>query len=218
MNIPGVITVTPEQTALLDRAISMMGESFTEEPWTSQYLKRVAESEDQARAISDAMIRGRAELGAHHGQVYVLDDETACLLAYRKSEQDLDNDYFEELSLKRVKELPFMDAEMRERMEQAEEDLAPVSDFSAWHSEFVDGDYIHLVDLAVDKNARGRGSASKLMRAFFDYADSNGLSCVGECFSDELLEMYEHLGFEQVAKREGDDLPIYERCIVRWPK
>ena len=35
MNLPGIITITPDQPLLLERAARILGDSFIEEGWTT---------------------------------------------------------------------------------------------------------------------------------------------------------------------------------------
>ena len=59
MEFPGLITIDPDQTDLVDAAARIIGVSFLEEGWTSTYLAALGGDEALARKreVSRAMIR-----------------------------------------------------------------------------------------------------------------------------------------------------------------
>ena len=51
MKLPGLITIAPDQTDLIERIGVSMGTSFTEEPWTAVYLAALGDDEAVTRKL-----------------------------------------------------------------------------------------------------------------------------------------------------------------------
>jgi len=218
MDIPGVVRVTPEETERLERLAQMMGRAFLDEPWTSEIMTRMKVTPEEALQASVQIMRTNMFEGAPYQRVYCLEDESACLIAYRSSELgEYDNEHFEELALKSLMKLPLATPMRMMRAAKVMKVMEPVSDFG-WYPQFAEDDFIHLVDLGVQVDRQGEGHAATLMRAFFAYADSVGLPCFLETYSDELEAIYTHLGMETVKRNEARGVKLIQRCMMRSPQ
>lgn len=215
MDIPGVVCVQPEEEERLERLAQMMGRAFLDEPWTREIMTRMKLKPAEALEASVQIMRTNMFEGAPFKRVYCLEDESACLIAYRKSELgEYDNNHFEELALKSLLKLPLATPLRMLKAMDVMKKMEPISDFG-WYPQYTDGDFIHLVDLGVDASQRGEGHAAELMRAFFAYADEAGLPCFLETFSDELESIYEHLGMRTVMRKTSPGVELSERCMMR---
>lgn len=218
MNLPGLITVQPEQTELIDRLATMMGESFLEELWTAELLNAIGGSDARKLELSQAIMRADFTVGAPHQCCYALEDEAACAGAYLKSDlkgltwPDIEDKAWEHMgqSVLTPEEAALCTAQC-ERMEA-------ISDFG-WEEEAAQAhDFIHFYVLGVDARKRGSGAFRRLMEPFFAYADEQGIPCFLEAYSDKLEELYGHFGFETIKVLSDPAFSITERCMVRKPQ
>lgn len=220
MNLPGLITVQPEQKDLINRLANMMGESFLEELWTCELLSVLGGEEARARKleVSSAIMQADFTFGAPFQCCYALGDEAACAGAYLKSDlggrtwASLEDAAWEQVAaIVLTPEEAALASAQSSRME-------PISDFS-WEEEAAAGsDFIHFYVLGVDARKRGSGAFRRLMEPFFAYADERGIPCFLETYSTQLEELYEHFGFETIKVLSSPELSIAERCMVRRPR
>ena len=82
MNLPGIITITPDQPLLLERAARILGDSFIEEGWTSTWLSCLDEM-GATRTRKQEILHAQYldELGNHvpYQGAYLLEDGTAII-------------------------------------------------------------------------------------------------------------------------------------------
>jgi len=86
------------------------------------------------------------------------------------------------------------------------------------HSEVMTGPHWYLYELAVEPDCQGKGIGSALIAPVIASADSEGLPCYLETFTDEGIVFYRKHGFEVVreyASRKGGPVCRY---MVREPK
>ncbi len=218
MNLPGIITIHPNQTDLIKRASEVTARSFLEEPWFELWissLDKINATDERKYEILEAGFRGEFTVHAPLQGVYATEDFAAVAGAFLSSEfgdvqhADLEDEGFEMF----LPEL-LTDEEM-EILGTESLRLDPVSDFK-WFTEHAQGkDYIYFYSWAVDVDKRGTGALRRLLNPFFDYADEHGIDCYLECYSDRLQSMYEHIGFEVIDVVAEDGIEISERCMIR---
>lgn len=220
MNLPGLITVTPDQPKLLDRAAQILGDSFIEEGWTSTWLSCLDELGVTSKRKQEILhAQYLDELGSHapHQGVYLLEDGTAAAGGYLFSE--LEGRTHPELQLASRKHfLAVVTPEEHAALEAQEKRMAAISQFDWTCQREQGGDHIYFYMWAVDKDARGKGSLRRLTTPFFDYADEHGLNCYLECYADRLQSIYEHLGFDLIDVLSDPKFPVTERRMVRRPR
>ena len=223
MNLPGLITVGPDQTALIDELADMMGESFLEELWTAEALAPIDGPDADARKleISRAIMRENFTLGAPYQCCYTTEDHAGCAGGYLKSDmgERIWDDIENESMLNIVDNLLTLNETMRLR-EQMER-MAPITVFDWEEAEakaMGAADFIHFYALGVDRRRRGSGAFRRLMTPFFDYADEHGIPCFLETYSDRLEGLYAHFGFETLREYRASGFAITERCMVRRPQ
>lgn len=73
---------------------------------------------------------------------------------------------------------------------------------------------IHIVYFAVRPSMRGRGVASKLMKAVLHYADGHGLMTSLETHNVKNVRMYEHYGFRLFGTMQKH-FKLKQFCMVR---
>ena len=86
MNLPGLITVHPDQTDELDALAAMVGTCFREEMWYATWLDVPNISEGRKLAITQAVIRADYAVTAPYGCVFTLDDRAGAVNAFLRSE------------------------------------------------------------------------------------------------------------------------------------
>lgn len=220
MNLPGLITIQPNQTDLLRRAANMMGTSFLEENWFITWLSALDElgtTKARKEELIHAVFLDDLTVHAPYQAVYVLPDMTAATGGYLFSElkgtthSELEaqtGKYLEEVAT--PEELSLLNDQMQK--------MELISDFD-WCRKLDEGkDHLYFYAWAVDPEARGTGALRRLLTPFFNYADTHGLNCYLECYADRLQHMYEHLGFELYDEIHSPDFDIYERRMIRSPQ
>ncbi len=220
MRLPGLITVSPDDGATLERIANMMGESFLEEMWFDTWLGALDElgaGRQRKLAIMQAYFLDELSVYARHQAVYALEDLTAATGCYLTSEVGAAGE--EQLESMRYERLgALLTEEEAGLLHERERSMAAISDFD-WHRSWSKGeDHIYFSSWAVDKNARGTHALSRLVAPILGFADERGLSCYLECYADRLQSMYEHYGFRVVRELRDEGFPVYERCMVRPPQ
>lgn len=217
MQLPGLISVSPDDTATLKRVADMMGESFMEEMWFKTWLEALdplGTSEARKLELMQAYFLADLSAMAQRQGVYALEDLTAATGGYLESEYDATGAsaeaHFEQVGA-------LLTPEEMAALEAREQQMSIISDFD-WHRAWprdAGEDYIYFSSWAVDKNARGTHALSRLLKPILAFADANGLDCYLECYADRLQSMYEHYGFRVVRELHDEQFPVYERCMIR---
>lgn len=217
MQLPGLITITPDTPEALNRAADVIGSSFTEEHWFATWLEALDELGTPAARRAEllrALIHDDLAKHAPYQGAYLLQDGTAAAGAYLYSElAGTTHDQIEALPNPPFDALVTPD-ELRV-LEARSKAMAPVSVFDWARKIEHEKDHIYFYAWAVDPAARGKGSLRRLLEPFFDFADERGLNCYLECYTARLQSMYEHFGFELIDLLTCDAVPVMERRMVR---
>ncbi|MDO5043326.1 MAG: GNAT family protein [Slackia sp.] len=220
MELAGLTTVSPTDSALKNRAIALLGDSFMEEMWFVTWLEALDEigvGEERKRALLHAVFADDIDAFAPYGAIHMLDDMTAAVGGYRFSELRGETLTSIEEAQAGRNLLARATPEELALLEKRDQAMEAISSFD-WAREHAGGDHINFFAWAVDPEARGKGSLRRALTPFFAYADEYGLNCYLECYSDRLQSMYEHLGFELVDELHSPDFDVYERRMVRYPR
>lgn len=221
MQLPGLITVQPEQRETIDRLAHMMGRSFMEERWTACWLSALdalSASDGRKLEISRAIMRHDFTVGAPYECCYMLPDMAAGAGAYLSSDLNgrIWND-LEDEAMALMAASTLTDEEEVALSRQAKE-MKGVSNFR-WMIKHADhADFIHFFSLGVNADMRGSGAFRRLMTPFLAHADERGINCYLECYSDRLESLYGHFGFETVERFSDPAFDIVERAMVRPPR
>lgn len=221
MNLPGLITVQPEQTEELDALASMVGTCFLEEMWYVTWLEALDSlgiGTDRKRDITRAVIRSDYAATAPYQCVYALPDNAGAANVYLRSElTDVDWSELEEESGTMLAEV-LTDEEI-DVLGPRIEAMDPISSTS-WPLERAgeNEDFVYFISAGVDPDKRGTGAFRRLFEPFLAYADEHGLDCYLDCYTDRLEQLYGHFGFETVERRSIDAFPIEERLMIRRPQ
>lgn len=221
MELPGIITVRPEQTDLLKKVADMMGTSFMEECWYITWLSaldKLGATEQRKEEIMQRIFWYELVENAPYQGVYCLPDVAAATGVYRYSEfKGVTHTLLEDRAFSQL-EQEVLTADERFALDEQAERMAAISEFE-WAATVEQGkDHLYFYAWAVDPAARGTGALRRLLKPFFDLADAEGLNCYLECYSDRLQSMYEHIGFELFDELHSPDFEVYERRMVRRPK
>ncbi len=78
--------------------------------------------------------------------------------------------------------------------------------------------YMHLGPVAVDPELQGQGYSSKLIRPMLERLDRQELPCYLEAQSESNVSIYEHYGFEVLAKGNVPIADIPHWDMMRFPE
>lgn len=221
MQLPGLVTVLPDQTEELDALARMVGTCFLEEMWYVTWLEALDElgaGRERKLEITQAVIRSDYEATAPYGCVYALPDRAGAANVYLRSElDDVDWAELEEDSGALLAE-QLTDEEI-DVLGPRIEAMDPISSTS-WPLEraAADEDFVYFISAGVDPAKRGSGAFRRLFTPFLDYADEHGIMCYLDCYTDRLEQLYGHFGFEVVERRSIEEFPIVERLMIRKPR
>lgn len=218
MNLPGLVTVKPEQSDLLEQLACMLGACFRQEMWYVTCLDALDASEERKLAITQEVIRSDFAVTAPFDCVYALPDHAAAANAFLRS--DLGDAAWEELeerSWNRVEAC--LTPEERAALLPQSEAMEPLSD-TGWPFAHAarDEDFIYFVSIGVDPERRGSGAFGRLIKPFLAYADARNLRTYLDCYTDRLEQIYGHYGFVTVERKTAPGFTLVERCMVRNPQ
>lgn len=224
MELQGIVAVQAGDEDRIKALADMGGESFMEEMMTIELLSVLPEDRAIRMDVSRKIICSNLRSAAPYGGTYGTEDDSALAIAYLKSEIGSTkwSDVEDESDKAAINSID--DAEMRDALTAQLEKMAPIANFD-WQDEFAaptsenpSGDFIHFTFLAVDKNKRGSGAFRRLVEPYFHYADQHRIPCFLETYSDKLVQLYGHFGFETVKEFRSPEFQIYERCMMRRPQ
>lgn len=220
MKLPGLVTVSPSDSALIEHAAALLGDSFIEEQWFATWLSALdalGADDERKKTLLRAIFLDDIDAFAPYEGIHLLEDGTAAVGGYLFSELRGE-------TLTSIEEgqggrhfLQVATPEEVRTLEKREQEMEGISSFD-WARAYDGGDHINFFAWAVDSAARGKGSLKRALAPFFSYADEHGLNCYLECYSDRLQSMYEHLGFELVDELHAEGIEAYERRMVRRPR
>ncbi len=219
MNLPGLITLRPEQTDLLAKAAQIIGNSFIEELWSEEWvsaLDQFGATVERKKEILRATMLDELTSHARYQGAYMLEDETAAFGGFRYSELKGQTHTSLDAEVPGFLKAIATPGEMEALAEQSIA-MERISQFDWTRVRENEGDHIYLFAWAVDPEARGKGSLRRMIEPLFAYADENELNCYLECYSDHLQSMYEHFGFELIDVLSDPAFDITERRMVRHP-
>jgi hypothetical protein len=221
MNLPGLITVKPEDQKTIKALAFMMGTSFLEELWTAELLSALdslGTTDLRKLEISCAILEYNFIVGTPYECVYMLPDMSAGIGGYLSSElqgntwNDLEDNSFDLMAKNVLRENE--QVVLGEKMTK----MKPISVFNWANKEARGSDFIHFFAGGVDRKQRGRGAFRKVITPFLNFADEHGLQCFLECYSFRLESLYKNFGFETVKRFEDPGFNLIERGMVRTPE
>lgn len=221
MQLPGLITIKPEQTELMDKLARMMGEAFLEEMWMAKWLEALellGVTRERKLEISCGVMKCDFTMAAPYGACLMLPDMAAGVGCYVKSE--LQGQVWSELdersSIMLAKEV--LSAEEKQLLDQRAKAMEPITNFDIVTNLPAEKDFMHIFSIGVNPNMRGTGAFRRLITPLLDHADAQGLDFHLECYTDQLEGLYGHFGFETVEEHHDPAFDIYERVMVRTPR
>lgn len=221
MNVPGLITVQPPCTALLDELAHLIGTCFLEEKWYATWLEALdtlGADRERKQAITQAAIRADYEVTAPFGCVFTLPDHTGAINAYRLSELTNTSWPILQQQAELLMEPSLSEQELQVLTERWEA-MEPVSG-SDWPSRVAapGDDFIYVISVGVNPAFRNRGVFGRLFKQLLAHADNQGNTCYLDCYSDRLEQIYQHYGFEVIERKSDPAFTIQERCMMRRPQ
>ena len=218
MQLPGLITIKPENTEDIKHAARILGTSFMEEPWFIEWLSAldaIGTSTERKREILITQQIDEFTAHAPYQGVYATDDFAAVAGGYLHSE--MQGHTHAELEAQGSLLSALLTEDEARLLETHAEKMAPISDFS-WAADAASGeDHIYFYGWAVDPEKRGSGAFRRLITPFYDFADERGINLYLECYCDRLQGLYEHVGFELIDVLSDPNFTITERRMVRKP-
>ena len=221
MNLPGLITVTPDQPDLLDKLACMVGTCFLEEMWYVTWLEaldKLGVGEGRKREITQEVIRSDYRATAPLGCVFALPDLAGAANVFLRSELGAhDWAELEEQSGRMM--AATLTPEERAVLEPRAEAMESLSDTS-WPERYADAgeDYVYFISAGVDPARRGSGAFGRLFKPFLAYADEHRLRCYLDCYTDRLEQIYSHYGFQTVERKSTPGFDLVERLMIREPQ
>ena len=218
MNLPGLVTLKPDQAEELEALARVVGACFLEEMWYATWLDVPGISQKRKLEITREVIRCDYRVSAPYGCVYALPDFTGGANAYLRSElAGTDWAELEEKSgIALAEALTEGEIEVLGPRAEAMEALSDMSWPLAHAGEH--DDFIYFPSIGIDPDRRGSGAFGRLFRPFLAYADEHGLRTYLDCYTDRLEQLYGHYGFKVVERKTSPGFNLVERCMIREPQ
>lgn len=222
MEFPGLITIAPDQTDLIDDAARILGDSFLEERWTATYLDALSETDARKREISRAMLREEIAGGAAYRCAVILPDRAGAAMGFLGSDMKASGTTWPAIEEKAHERLArtVLTEDEAQKLEERGRKMAAISNFGWGERESAEmgySDYIYFAAWAVDAGKRGSGAFRRLIDPMFDFADKHGIPCFLECYASSLESLYTHIGFDTFRVFEDPAFDIKQTCMVRHP-
>jgi len=239
MEIVGLERVDVHDRATVERCAEVMGSAFLEEGWTALVLGALdGHGESSAEATGYGPDGGRGEGSSvvelkrrrcirlfrdefagmsAQGNLWATPDLCGVMEVYASTEMDaagIDVDAPYDAAMERF--IGLLDAPAAQALRQRMRAIGPISDYS-WYPDVCPDGYIDLMNIAIAPERRGRGMLRMMLEALFTAGDALALPVVLECFSDRLVGIYAHHGFEEVRTLSAPGFVEREHCMVRWP-
>ena len=188
-------------------AVDMLTRAFWEDT-LSVYL---FPNQEVRTKLLPILMKFRLKQGLQFGEVYTTSSKFEGLALWKHSDR-VDNTLWEIL---RIAGLGPIMAMGRRRITQ----MLKIDKFvSQRRMKYAVAPYMHLGPVAVDPEHQGKGYASKLVRPMLDQLDQLGLPCYLEAQSESNVAIYEHYGFEVLAKGTVPDSDIPHWDMMRLPQ
>ena len=188
-------------------AVEVLVRSF----WNDSLTEYFFPDEEMRREHLPVFMEYRVKQGSLYGQVYATSPKLEGIAIWKHSE-DVNRSL-----LKDLRSGGF--ALFRKVGTTKLREMTAVDQFtSSRRDEYSIKPYLHLGPVAVEPDFQGKGFATKLVRPMLDHLDTEGLNCYLEAQSESNVSLYQHFGFEVVAKGTVPDTDIPHWDMIRIPE
>lgn len=187
-------------------AVDLLTRAFWDDPTTVHLFP----DQDVRTKLFPILTKFRLKQGLQFGEVYATSHKFEGLALWKHSDR-VDNTLWEILRLAGLRPILAMG---RRRITM----MLKIDKFvSQRRMKYAVAPYWHLGPVAVDPEHQGKGYASKLVRPMLDQLDQLELPCYLEAQSESNVAIYEHYGFEVLAKGTVPDSDISHWDMMRLP-
>lgn len=177
-----------------------MVKSFVNDPMCNHIFSKV----DKKKEALKAYLEYRVRYGIKYGQVYTTSEKFEGVVIWIPSFH-ADYSYWKSLKsggIKMVLKLGLKIINQLKSMNRYAKEL---------RENLVEEPHWNLSPIGVKPEYQGKGSASKLIRPFLKYLDTQQISCFLETMTQENLAIYERYGFDVVG-----EIKIPNTELINW--
>jgi len=191
--------------SLFEKAVDVLTRAFWNDPLNAYFFP----DETKRKRILPAFFEFRLKQGHHCGEVYTTSEDMEGIAIW-KYHNKLDitlwrNIRFGGLKLYRLCGRSLVNHMMR------------INDFvNNRRNQYATTPYLHLGPFAVDPEMQGKGYGSKLIRPMLAHLDEMKWHCYLETQSESHVSLYEHFGFEIIAKGVVPEANIPHWDMIRY--
>lgn len=188
-------------------AVELLVRSFWNDPLTEYFFP----DEMKRHEHLPVFMGYRVKQGLLYGQIYATSHKIECIAIWKHSE---------EVNRSLLKDLRSGGFALYRKVGSAKlREMTEVDQFtSSRRTEYSIKPYLHLGPVAVDPKLQGKGYASKLVRPMLNHLDTERLNCYLEAQSESNVSLYQHFGFEVVAKGTVPNTDIPHWDMIRIPE
>ena len=185
-------------------AVDVMNRAFWDDPLIEYFFP----DETKRKRFLPAFFEFRLKQGQYYGEVYTTSDDVEGVAIW-KSYKTIDTTLWKDIRSGGLKLMRIYGWSLTRYMMK-------INDFTGKRrNEYATPPYIHLGPIAVDPEMQGKGYGSKLIRPMLTYLDEMKWQCYLEAQTESNVSLYEHYGFEIVAKGTVPDTKIPHWDMIR---
>ena len=203
-NLDGLIHLSD---STFERAVDVLTRSFWNDPLNEYFFP----DETQRERFLPVFFEYRLKQGRKYGEVFTTSEKVEGVAIWRYSET-IDSSLWRDIRSGGLKLLRMYGRSSLSRMME-------VNDFtSSGIKQHAISPFMHLGPIAVDPAFQNKGYASKLIRPMLTYLDKTKVHCYLETQIESNVPLYEHFGFEVLAKRVVPKVDVPHWDMMRPPQ
>ncbi|MDF1539296.1 MAG: GNAT family N-acetyltransferase [Candidatus Thorarchaeota archaeon] len=204
ITLADLIRVSKAETKL---AVESLVHSFWNDPLTEYFFPDAKKRQEQLPVFMEY----RVKQGLLNGQVFATSTKFEGIAIWKHSEN---------VNRSLLNDLRIGGFTLFRKVGSAKlRDMMNVDQFtSSRREEYSIKPYLHLGPVGVSPEFQGKGYASKLIRPMLDHLNSEGVNCYLEAQNESNVSLYQHFGFEIVAKGTVPNTDIPHWDLIRRPE
>ncbi|MFW9793584.1 MAG: GNAT family N-acetyltransferase [Candidatus Thorarchaeota archaeon] len=188
-----------------EKAIGVLIRAFWDDPLLAHFFPH----ENKRKRFLVAFFEYRLKQGQRCGKVYLTSPDVEGVAIWKYHDK-LDTSLWTDIRCGGLKMYRIAGLSLMRR-------LIEINDFVfERRNEYATLPYIHLGSFAVDPEMQGKGYGSRLIRPMLAHLDDMKCHCYLETQTESHVSLYEHFGFEVLAKGHVPGLDIPHWDMIRY--
>jgi len=198
VNLDGLVHLSDSS---FKKAVDVLTKSFWNDPLNLYFFP----DENLRKRFLPVFFEYRLKQGRKYGEVFITSENVEGIAIWRYS-KTIDSTLWRDIRTGGLKLLRMYGRSLLNLMME-------VNEFTGKRrTKYATSPYMHLGPISVDPELQKQGYASKLIRPMLMYLDEMNMHCYLETQSESNVSLYEHFGFEVLAKGvvPNTDIPHWD--------